>query len=527
MRQVALTLALVVLGASPALADKPPVSFVAANPRYYRKGRAAQLRYVVIHTIEGSAGSGINTFRSGGRKVSAHYIIDFNGAITQMVKDSDTAWHAGRYNSQSIGLEHAGWSGRNKWTMAQYRASARLTRWICDTYGVPIDRRHIVGHKEVPGATHGDPGRYFDWDLYIRLVRGEAGASGATPGSSAPPTTSTTAPPTTPTAAPSQSLEVRALRPASGELIGKDDVAADLAGLNVDWALSGGAAQQGARVLLEEVGGALRYDSGYLSGAATRHRVTAKLAHGRTYRWRALAFDGATTVGSAWTTFRADFTGGQVVATFPEHGAVIGSTPALRWRYDDPEARQVSYRVWIDDDADHSRVIADTRELNGATGYYYVLSRLQPGRTYHWRVMSYDGRGNQSFTAWQSFRTAPTYVHTAHQGELTLVALSPLDGARVAPGARPTLSWAFHSGEGRDQQAFQVQLDDLVDDGRLLVDETYAGNHAGYRPAQPLPPGRYRWRVRVWDGRLGKGTTWNEFVVPQPSTGLAEALNGN
>ena len=42
-----------------------------------------------------------------------------------------------------------------------------------------MDRKHIIGHVEVPGTDHTDPGPHWDWDRYMRLVR-EA-ASGALP----------------------------------------------------------------------------------------------------------------------------------------------------------------------------------------------------------------------------------------------------------------------------------------------------------------------------------------------------------
>lgn len=34
-------------------------------------------------------------------------------------------------------------------------------------YSVTWDRSHIVGHKEVPGATHTDPGYYWNWSYYM------------------------------------------------------------------------------------------------------------------------------------------------------------------------------------------------------------------------------------------------------------------------------------------------------------------------------------------------------------------------
>lgn len=525
------SLAFLLLAGAPALAQqKPPTSFVAANPNYYGRGRGGSpITHVVIHTIEGSAGSAMNTFRYGSRKVSAHYIVDFDGRITQMVEDRHTAWHAGRYNRHSIGIEHAGFAGRNKWTIEQYRASARLTRWLCDTYGIPKDRSHIVGHKEVPGATHGDPGRFFDWTLYMRLVRGEGGATtgGGTLGSTpdpvvtSPGTGATTTPGTGTTTAPvTAALEVEPLRPQAGEVIGTDDVGADRASLTVRWA-SEGRPQVGARVWLEEVGGDARYDSGHLAGAGEQHVVRLALAHGRSYRWHVRVWDGATSVETPWVTFRTDFTRGPVQVLSPVEGETVHSSPLLRWKSGSP---QVSYRVWIDDDASHASVLADSKELNGAQGYHALKMRLQPGRTYHWRVMSYDGRGNQSFSPWTSFRTSPTYQHIAKGGELTVVALSPIGGALLPAAERPVLRWGFHSSS--DQRGFRVQLDDMSDENGVLVDDKSATNHAGYRPAQALAPGSYRWRVRVWDARGSATTEWQSFVLVPESPGLSGAIPG-
>lgn len=527
MRHVVVSLALLAVGAAPAFAQsKPPVNFIAANPRYHSTGRSGQsIRYVVIHTIEGSAGSGINTFRNNSRKVSAHYIVDFSGAITQMVKDSDAAWHAGRYNRQSIGIEHAGFSGRNQWTMAQYRASARLTRWACDTYGIPKTRSHIVGHKEVPGATHGDPGRFFDWGLYMRLVLGDSSAT-ASPVASTAPATSPGAPTSTGAAtnpsAGSGSLRVEMLRPARDQVIGASNVSASGTGLAVEWSAEG-RTQTGARVLLEEVGGSLRYNSGYLPGAGTTHRVTAALRGGKTYRWKVrVAANGVATVESPWVTFRTDFTSGSLVAVSPINGEEISTTPALRWT---GSARQTSYRVWIDDDADHTSIAADTKELNGASSFYYVVGKLHPNRTYYWKAMAFDGNGNRATTGWNAFRTAADFQHTAGQ-DLTVVGISPKDGKKIDAGERPTLRWAYHSGDYRDQQAFQVQIDNMEDDGQLLLDQRVTGNHTGYRPERELPAGAYRWRVRVFDGRASKGTPWHLFVVVQRAPGLSGALDG-
>ena len=57
---------------------------------------------------------------------------------------------------------------------------------ICARYDLPVDRNHIIGHVEVPGTDHTDPGPHWDWDRYIPLVRKAAEQAAKT--ASAPPT---------------------------------------------------------------------------------------------------------------------------------------------------------------------------------------------------------------------------------------------------------------------------------------------------------------------------------------------------
>ncbi len=182
-RSLPLSLGFALLSAALAEAQtKPPTTwYPAARDNYTAIGYTRSIRYIVIHTIEGSATGALSWFRNSSSNVSAHYVIGYSGRIWQCVKDNDIAWHVGRMNANAIGLEHEGWAYRNYWTDAQYRASAALTRWLCLRYGVPMDRSHIVGHVELPYQTHTDPGPYFNWNYYMSLVRG---------GSAPPPSSS-------------------------------------------------------------------------------------------------------------------------------------------------------------------------------------------------------------------------------------------------------------------------------------------------------------------------------------------------
>lgn len=196
-----------------ASSDYGPAHWVAASSRNYTNGRSGgSIQYVVIHTMQGSYGGSISWFQNPSAGATAHYMVrSSDGDITQMVDESDTAWHAGNWNinQRSIGIEHEGYvADPGRWyTERMYVASARLVRTLCDRYHIPIDRAHIIGHYQVPtsgsgapcgtGATncggaggHTDPGNGgtgWNWSHFLDLVRG-----GTTPPPPPPP------PPATP-----------------------------------------------------------------------------------------------------------------------------------------------------------------------------------------------------------------------------------------------------------------------------------------------------------------------------------------
>ncbi|MFJ2033617.1 N-acetylmuramoyl-L-alanine amidase [Streptosporangium sp. NPDC087985] len=166
-----------------AAVDYPGAKWVPASPSNYavsNRPAGDAIDRIVIHVTQGSYAGTISWFQNPAAQVSAHYVVrSSDGDITQMVREKDRAWHAGNYNSRSVGIEHEGYVDNASWfTDAMYRASAALTRNIADRYGIPKDRTHIVGHVEVPGADHTDPGRYWDWARYMQLVTGSGDGGG-------------------------------------------------------------------------------------------------------------------------------------------------------------------------------------------------------------------------------------------------------------------------------------------------------------------------------------------------------------
>ncbi|MFD7921037.1 N-acetylmuramoyl-L-alanine amidase [Streptomyces sp. NPDC059740] len=130
---------------------------------------------VVIHVTQETYADAVKIFQNPAKEVSIHYLVrSADGYIGQCVKEDDVAWHAGNwdYNTRSIGIEHEGWVDDPSWfTETMYRQSAALTAAVCARYGIPKDREHIIGHAEVPGTDHTDPGEYWDWAHYMDLVR--------------------------------------------------------------------------------------------------------------------------------------------------------------------------------------------------------------------------------------------------------------------------------------------------------------------------------------------------------------------
>lgn len=117
---------------------------------------------IVIHIMDGTLVGTDSWFASTVSKVSAHYGIGKSGEVHQYVKETDTAWHAGRVsnptfklykpgvnpNSYSVAIEHEG-TATTEWTPEMKRVSAALIREVALRWNIPLDRDHIVGHYQI------------------------------------------------------------------------------------------------------------------------------------------------------------------------------------------------------------------------------------------------------------------------------------------------------------------------------------------------------------------------------------------
>ncbi|MFF4018454.1 N-acetylmuramoyl-L-alanine amidase [Streptomyces sp. NPDC001843] len=150
--------------------------WVAASPANYRRADRPDdyaIDRVVVHVTQGDYASAVKAFQDPAHQAAAHYIVREDGRVTQLIRELDVAFHAGNrgYNERSVGIEHEGFvEHASSFTDAMYAASARLTAAICRRYDIAVDREHLIGHVEVPGTDHTDPGRYWDWERYLGLI---------------------------------------------------------------------------------------------------------------------------------------------------------------------------------------------------------------------------------------------------------------------------------------------------------------------------------------------------------------------
>jgi N-acetyl-anhydromuramyl-L-alanine amidase AmpD len=175
--------ALAAVAVSAASAARLRVLVLKTGNRTDSNRTAKTIDTIVIHVTEGRFLGSVRWLRNHHSHGSSHYVVSRRGEVVQLVSVTDVAWHAGNVwvNRRSIGVEHEGWTFRGGFTDSQYRASARLVAYLAHRYGIPLDREHIIGHNEVPNPRrpgfyggidgHLDPGRRWQWEHYMQLVR--------------------------------------------------------------------------------------------------------------------------------------------------------------------------------------------------------------------------------------------------------------------------------------------------------------------------------------------------------------------
>jgi len=174
--------------APPSLRDATDVTF-SASPHHSSRGDAP-ISMVVVHTCEGSYSGCWGWLVNPASKVSAHYVVDGEGAaVRQLVEEDRKAWHigatyrcdlnddtlcehdGGSSNALSIGVEHAGYASQSSWSEGLVERSAELVCSITERHGIPADANHIVGHGQLQPYNRTDPGAAWPWADYLARIQ--------------------------------------------------------------------------------------------------------------------------------------------------------------------------------------------------------------------------------------------------------------------------------------------------------------------------------------------------------------------
>jgi N-acetylmuramoyl-L-alanine amidase len=165
--------------------DKPDTALVGAvcpSPNFEPRRHDAQPSILLLHyTGVTTAAKAIDWLSRPESKVSAHYVIDGEGRITQLVAEAMRAWHAGLaawagetdINSASIGIEihNPGHElGYPDFPQPQLAAVEALCRDIIARHTIRPER--VLAHSDVAPTRKKDPGEKFPW---ARLARAGIG----------------------------------------------------------------------------------------------------------------------------------------------------------------------------------------------------------------------------------------------------------------------------------------------------------------------------------------------------------------
>ena len=158
------------------MSGKPDSALVGefhASPNFEpRRGAGVPSMLLLHYTGVESAAKAIDWLCRAESKVSAHYVLDEAGLLTQLVREDKRAWHAGLavwagetdINSLSIGIEvqNAGHElGYPNFPEPQLGALEALCRDIISRHCIRPER--VLAHSDVAPTRKIDPGEKFPW----------------------------------------------------------------------------------------------------------------------------------------------------------------------------------------------------------------------------------------------------------------------------------------------------------------------------------------------------------------------------
>ena len=154
------------------------------SPNFTKKTRKKKdVKFVIIHyTGMQSEIESLRRLKSHTSKVSCHYLINRKGRTTQLVKDQNIAWHAGKskwkkftnLNKNSIGIELVNKGhqfGYQKFTKEQIKNLITLCKHLKKKF--KIKSENFLGHSDIAPLRKIDPGEKFPWKKLSELRLGK------------------------------------------------------------------------------------------------------------------------------------------------------------------------------------------------------------------------------------------------------------------------------------------------------------------------------------------------------------------
>jgi N-acetylmuramoyl-L-alanine amidase len=143
------------------------------SPNVAARGDPPRVDMLVLHyTGMRNAAAALDRLCDPAARVSAHYVVEEDGAIWRLVPETHRAFHAGLscwegerdLNLVSIGIEIVNpgheW-GYRQFTDPQMASVERLCVDILSRHPIPAHR--VVGHSDIAPDRKTDPGELFDW----------------------------------------------------------------------------------------------------------------------------------------------------------------------------------------------------------------------------------------------------------------------------------------------------------------------------------------------------------------------------
>ncbi len=149
------------------------------SPNFDERDPSVPLQFIVLHyTGMPTGGAALQRLTDPVAKVSAHYVIEEDGRLFQLVNESKRAWHAGKsfwrgvkdINSSSIGIElvNPGHEfGYRAFLKPQLDMLKLLLNEICLRHSLD-SKKCLLGHSDIAPTRKEDPGELFPWQELAR-----------------------------------------------------------------------------------------------------------------------------------------------------------------------------------------------------------------------------------------------------------------------------------------------------------------------------------------------------------------------